>query len=121
MLHPIFSTAIQRPDLIAEHLSAYCAVISEDAKAVRVQFVRRAVAGSVAVVFGSVFVLLTGIAVMLGLLQNQFHWSLVVVPGVALLVTIAAAFKAMQPLSQGNFAEFKAQLKSDVSALRTAS
>ena len=121
MLHPIFSTVIQRPDLIAEHLSAYCEVFSEDAKAVQVQFVRRAIAGVIAAVFGLVFVSLSGVAVMLGFVQNQFHWSLVVVPSIALLVTVVAAVKAMQPLSKGNFAEFKAQLKSDVSALRIAS
>ena len=121
MLHPIFSTVIQRPDLIAEHLSAYCAVFSEDAKAVRIQFVRRAIAGSVAVIFGLVFLVMLGVAVMLGFVQNQFHWSLVVVPAVALLVAIVAAVKAMQPFGQGNFSELKAQLKSDVSALRAAS
>ena len=121
MLHPIFSTVIQRPDLIAEHLSAYCEVLSEDAKAVRAQLVRRAISGSIAIIFGLVFVSMTGVAVMLGFVQNQFHWSLVVVPGIALLIAVVAAFRAMQPLAQGNFAEFKAQLKSDVSALRTAS
>lgn len=121
MLHPIFATVIQRPDLIAEHFSAYCAVLNQDARAVRIQFVRRAIAGSLAVVCGSVFISMSGVAVMLGFVQNQFHWSLVVVPGVALLIAIVAAVVAMQPLAQGNFAEFKAQLKSDVSALRTAS
>ncbi len=121
MLHPIFSTVIQRPDLIAEHLSAYCEVFTEDARAIRVQFVRRAIAGLVAVVFGLVFVSMSGVAVMLGFVQNQFHWSLVAVPAIALLVTAVAAARALQPLAQGNFAEFKAQLKSDVSALRTAS
>lgn len=120
MLHPIFSTAIQRPDLIAEHLSAYCAVISQDAKAVQTQFTKRAVAGLVAAVFGLIFLMMAGVAVMLGFAQNQFHWSLVAVPGIALVVTVIAAIQARQPLVQGNFAEFRAQLKSDVSALRTA-
>lgn len=121
MLHPIFSTLVQRPDLIAEHLSAYCAVFSEDAKAARVQFVRRAIAGSIAVIFGLLFLVLVGVAVMIGFVQNQFHWSLVVVPGIALIVTAVASVKAMQPLVEGNFSEFKAQLKTDINALRAAS
>ena len=85
------------------------------------QFTARAVAGLVAAVFGLIFLMMTGVAVMLGFAQNQFHWSLVAVPGVALVVAVFAAIKAKQPLVQGNFAEFRAQLKSDVSALRTAS
>ncbi len=121
MLHPIFSTAIQRPDLIAEHVSAYCAVINQDAKAVGTQFVKRAIAGSVAVICGSIFVSLLGVAVMLGFTLNQFHWSLVVVPGVVLLIAVWAGFKAVQPLVHGNFADLKTQLKNDVSALRMAS
>lgn len=121
MLHPIFSTVIQRPDLIAEHVSAYCAVIGQDVKAVRAQVVKRAVAGAFAVVFGSVFLVLSGMAVMLGLLQNQFHWALVAVPGFALVVTVIAATKAMQPFSQDNFSEFKEQVQADVNALRAVS
>lgn len=121
MLHPIFSTAIQRPDLIAEHIAAYSAVISQDANAVKLQVMRRAIAGGMAVICGSVFLSMMGTAVMLGFIQNQFSWALVIVPGIALLLTVVAVFKAVQPLAQGNFSELKAQLKSDVDALRMAS
>ena len=121
MLHPIFSTVIQRPDLIAEHVSAYCDVISQDARTVGSQFAKRAIAGLVAVICGSIFILMVGMAVMLGTTLNQFHWSQVVVPGIALVITAGAAFKAIQPLAQDNFADLKAQLKNDVSALRMAS
>ena len=121
MLHPIFSTVIQRPDLIAEHISAYVAVLGQDVQAVRVQLVQRIIAGSVAVVFGLLFMVFTGIAVMLGVTQNNFNWSLIVVPGIMLVVAVIAAVKAIKPFSQGNFSEFKSQLKNDVSALHAAS
>ena len=58
---------------------------------------------------------------MLGFLQNQFHWVLVVVPGVALIGAIIAAVIAMKPLKSERFPELKAQIDSDAQALRTVS
>ena len=121
MLHPIFSTAIQRPDLIVEHASAYGALLSQDAKAVSTQLLTRALAYLLAVVCGSVFISMVGVAVMLGFVHNQFHWALVVVPATALLMTVVATVKATRPLAQDHFAEFKAQLSSDARALRMVS
>jgi hypothetical protein len=119
MLHPIFSTAIQRPDLIVEHVSAYGALLNQEARAISSQLVSRAVACLLAVLCGSIFVSMVGIAVMLGYMHNQFHWVLVVVPSAALIVTIFAALKAKQVVAFDHFAEFKAQLSSDMNALRT--
>lgn len=120
MLHPIFSAAIQRPDLIVEHLSAYGAMLSQDAKAAGTQFLKRVLAYLLTLIFGSVFLSTTGVAVMLGFTHQAFHWALVIVPGVALLMTLAAAVKASKPMAREDFAEFKAQLQSDARALRTA-
>ena len=71
-----------------------------------------------AVLTGVVFLGLAGVAVMLGLMQNQFHWVLVVVPGVALLLVIVAIVRAIKPWQTDRFAELKAQLDSDIRALR---
>ncbi len=120
MLHPIFSTAIQRPDLVIDHLSAYSALIGQEAKTAGSQYLKRAVASVVAVMCGAVFLSLAGIAVMLGILQNQFHWVLVAVPGAALLLTVVAIFEAKKPSPADTFAELKVQLARDTSALRMA-
>ena len=90
MLHPIFSTVIQRPDLVLPHLSAYGALVSLEAKTAGAQFARRALAWLLAAVCGALFFSLTGIALMLGFLNNQFHWVLVGVPCIALLATVIA-------------------------------
>ncbi len=58
---------------------------------------------------------------MLGFLQNQFHWVLVITPGIALILTIIAAFIVMKPLKKERFPELKAQIDSDAQALRTVS
>ena len=57
---------------------------------------------------------------MLGFLQNQFHWVLVVIPGTALLLTLIAIFEAKKSQPSDTFAELKAQLERDTSALRLA-
>jgi hypothetical protein len=119
MLHPIFSTLIQRPDLVLGHVSAYGALFSQEARQVGSQLVLRAVAGLLAVVCGSVFLSLTGVAVMLGFL-HQFHWALVAVPGAALVMLIIAVMQVKKPLVDEQFTELKAQFASDADALRNA-
>lgn len=120
MLHPLFSILIQRPDLVLDHVSAYAALINQEARVASGQLVRRSVAWALAGVCGCVFVMFTGIALMLGFLNNQFHWILLVVPGVALLMTVVAVAKAQQALPTEHFPELKAQIDSDARALRTA-
>lgn len=120
MLHPIFSTVVSRPDLVADHLSAYVALASEEAAATGRDLKVRALAFAVAGVFALVFVLLAGVAAMLGLLHGQFHWALVLVPGGALVVALVAALAGRRPAPGERFAELRRQLAADVGLLRTS-
>ena len=120
MLHPLFSILIQRPDMVLDHVSAYAALISQEAGVASGQLVRRGVAWALAGVCGCLFVMFTGIALMLGFLNNQFHWILLVVPGIALLMAVVAVAKARQSLPSDHFPELKAQIHSDARALRSA-
>ena len=119
MLHPLFSTVIQRPDLVMDHVSAYASLIHQEASAAGADLRTRLMAWLVALLAGVVFLALTGVAVMFGVMQNQFHWVLVAVPGVALLMTLFALMLARQSASEDRFSELKAQLESDARALRT--
>lgn len=121
MLHPLFSTLIQRPDLLVEHVSAYSALFHQEATQAGSVLVKRYVAWVIAAICGLVFVLFTGIALMLGTLQNQFHWVLLAVPGGALLLMLVAVAKAKAPLAEARFTELKAQINSDIQALRAVS
>jgi len=120
MLHPLFSTIVQRPDLVVDHLSAYAALFQEEASEAGSELLARVVAWAVAVVAAAVFLGLAGTAVMLGMLHNQFHWSLVVVPGIALAILAIAMLRARKPLATKRFPELKAQIDSDAHALRMA-
>jgi hypothetical protein len=57
---------------------------------------------------------------MLGVMLNQFHWVLVAVPVLLLVLMGIALVKAREPLHTQSFAEFKAQVDRDAQALRTA-
>ena len=118
MLHPLFSTLIQRPDLVVKHVSAYAALFNQEASVASAQLIRRSVAWALAGVCGCVFLMLAGIALMMGFLTNQFHWILVVVPGTVLLMTMIALVNARQALPTEHFPELKAQIESDARALR---
>ncbi|WP_309679602.1 hypothetical protein [Polaromonas sp.] len=120
MLHPLFSTLIQRPDLVADHVSAYAALFHEEASRAGAELVARTVAWALAVLALVVFLGLTGVALMLGLMQNHFHWVLVAVPGFALVLVVLAVVRAKKPLTSERFPELKAQIDSDARALRMA-
>jgi hypothetical protein len=120
MVHPIFSVLITRPELVMNHVAGYAALVQEEASTVGVQVAKRAVAWGIAVLALIVFLVLAGVAVMLGALQDEFHWVLVAAPGAALLVSVAAWSVARQRLPAKAFTELKAQLDADAQALRAA-
>lgn len=101
-----------------DHLSAYGALLQEEASSVSSELVGRATAWVLAVMAAVVFLGLSGTALMLGVLQNHFHWVLVAVPGVALALMVIAIIVAKKPLRSERFPELKAQIDSDARALR---
>ena len=118
MLHPLFSTLVKRPDLVVDHISAYTALFHQEAVSAGTDVLARAAAWVLAVLTGVVFLGLSGVAVMLGMMQNQFHWVLVAVPGFALLLVAVAVLRAVKPWQTERFPELKAQIDSDIRALR---
>lgn len=119
MIHPIFSVLINRPELVVDHVAGYAALVQEEASSVGAEVAKRAVAWGVAVVGILVFLVLAGVAVMLGVMLGAFHWVLVLTPGSALLVAVVAWNMARQRLPAKAFTELKAQLDADAQALRT--
>lgn len=118
MIHPIFSVLIRRPELVMDHVAGYAALMQEEASTVGSAVARRAIAWGVAVFAALVFLVLAGVAAMLGTMQGEFHWILVVVPGVALVIAVAAWNVARQRLPSKAFTELRAQLDADAQALR---
>ena len=118
MLHPIFSVLIHKPELVIDHMAGYAALVQEEASNVGLEVAKRVIAWAVAALGLLVFLVLAGVAVMLGAI-HEFHWALVLAPGVALLVSVLAWSFARQRLPAKAFTELKAQLDADAQALRT--
>jgi hypothetical protein len=118
MVHPIFSVLIKRPELVMDHVAGYAALVQEEASTVGVEVAKRVIAWGVAVFGFVVFLVLAGVAVMLGAMQGQFHWVLIAAPGAALLLSVVAWSVARQRLPAKAFSELKAQLDADAQALR---
>ena len=119
MLHPIISVLINRPELVMDHVAGYAALVQEEASSVGGEVAKRAMAWAVVAVGLLVFLVLAGVAVMLGVMQDEFHWILVAAPGAPLAVAAVAWNIARQRLPAQAFAELKAQLDADAQTLRT--
>ncbi len=119
MLHPLFATLIKRPDLIADHLAAYVELVSQESSGMGMDWLKRGLAWALVALGALVFVIFSGIALMLWAL-NQFHWALVAVPSVMLLLTLLAFLTARTPIDSAHFTELKEQMNSDLRALREA-
>jgi uncharacterized membrane protein YqjE len=118
MLHPLLTSLIKRPDLIVEHVSAYAALFHDEAVDVVKDLVIRAAAWVIALLSSVIFLILTGVAVIVGFTNEHFHWALIAVPAVALLIAIIAVVRAIKPWQTERFSELKAQVESDAEALR---
>lgn len=120
MLHPFISTLIRRPNLLIDHLAGYAELIREEASEAGGDLMERLVAWVLVVICATVFLILTGAALMLGAVTGQFHWALVAVPAVVLVLAGLAVLKARKPIIRDHFAEVKAQVDRDAQALRSA-
>lgn len=121
MVHPIFSVLISRPELVVEHMAGYAALARDEASSVGLEVARRAIAWAIAVLCFVTFLILAGVAVMLGSLNESFHISLVLVPALALAASAGAFLVARKRLPEKAFGDLKAQLDADAQALRAVS
>lgn len=118
MVHPIFSVLISRPELLVDHVAGYAALARDEASTVGNGVARRAIAWALTVFGLLLFLVLAGVAIMLGALLDRFHFTLVLVPAIALALAVAAFLQARKPLPEQAFAELKAQLEADAQTLR---
>ena len=118
MLHPIFSVLISKPELVMDHVAGYASLMREEASTVGTEVAKRAIAWGVAVMGFIIFLVLAGVAVMLGVMQDRFHWILLLVPATALALSVAAFLQARQKLPHQAFSELRSQLDADAQTIR---
>ncbi|MGO4606944.1 hypothetical protein AB4142_11440 [Variovorax sp. 2RAF20] len=120
MLHPIFSTVLGHPELVAEHLANYAALVRQESAQAGRGLVARIVAGVLAAACAALVLGLTGVAVLLGVMHGSFHWVLVAVPGVALVIAAICTWYATKSVPSYGFDDLRSQLGADLQALRDA-
>lgn len=118
MVHPIFTVLIAKPELVMEHVAGYASLMRDEASSVGREVAVRAVAWGITLFSLLVFLILAGVAVMMAAVQEQFYWSFVFVPAVALALAVIGFLVARKPLPEKAFGELKAQLDADAKALR---
>ncbi|HSW19992.1 MAG TPA: hypothetical protein VLJ86_22425 [Ramlibacter sp.] len=118
MLHPIFSLLISKPDLVFDHMAGYATLVREEAGAVGGEVAKRAIAWGICVMSFIMFLVLAGVAAMLGFMLERFHWILLLAPGVLLVVALIAFMQAREKLSGRAFTELRSQLDADAETLR---
>src|SRR5688572_15074057 len=97
MLHPIFSTVLGHPGLIADHLANYAALVRQESAEAGRGLMARLIAGVLAVATAVLALGLIGVAVLLGVLHGSFHWVLVAVPAVAVVIAAICTWIATRP------------------------
>lgn len=119
LVHPIFSVLISRPELVVDHLSGYAALAQQEAATLGKEVLLRAVAWVGAAVLFIVFLVLAGVAAMMGAMDG-FHWALLLVPGCPLVLGAVALVYARKGMPSQVFTELRGQLEADAQALRMA-
>ena len=113
---------IERPDLLIDHALAYAALAQREIESVKQHWIRRVVAGAVALASALSFIVLSGVAMMMcavAQVRVDAIWVLLAVPGAMLVVTLVAAMIA---LSKGAppAESLGDQIRIDLRAIRSA-
>ena len=120
MLYPFLKTLLLRPRLLATHLENYLDLVhSETGISVR-QGVVTLLAWIVCVGSFLLSLALAGVAVMFAVMLNNFHWALVLIPVVPLLIGVVAAGVACRKVNYSPLLEIRQQLAADLKMFDTA-
>lgn len=119
MLPPLLKIIINEPGLLSEHLEAYSQLLIKDVTLWRASLKRqmkwKMVLGGNLVLF----LLLSGIAIMLWGATQTTHWSLIVIPLIPLFFAIVSALMlSRKDTVREPFVTLKKQLCSDIQMLK---
>lgn len=125
MIHPALRTALARPDLLAEHASAYACLLSEGVSLEGSHLKRRLACQLAALALAVAAVVLAGVAVLLWSASlpgaTLQPWWFLAVPAAPLLAALALAWLGRDRKSlNGALAALGQQLSADAEMLRVA-
>jgi hypothetical protein len=124
MMHPLFSTLITRPELLAEHVGAYIALARAEAGEASAALRARALLTGLMALGLLLGLGLGGVALLLyavlPLQQMPRPWLLALVPAAPLLLAGACWLGLQRQTSQGAFQALRQQVAVDAALLREA-
>jgi hypothetical protein len=124
MVHPLFRLITTRPQLLAEHVSAYTDLLAEELTSSGALLKRRLMLQFVALAAAAVGVVLAGVALMLwaalpeGSLRQP--WLLLLVPALPLAIAVWASATGGALPTSDLLVTFRRQLAADTAMLRQA-
>lgn len=120
MLHPLLRLALARPDLLANHASAYAGLALDNARDVVADWQWRLVGWALLAGGLSLCLILGGVALMLygAVAAPPTPWLLWAVPLTPLLIALIGAWLARRPGAPRRGASVAQQFEADLSLLR---
>jgi len=124
MIHPLFRLIAAEPQMVGDHLGAYCTLFGDELRSVTTHWSRRLVLQIAAAALLAVALGLAGVSVLLwavtASLPADAAWALVLVP----LAPVAAALLCQSAARGGspaaNFVAMRRQIDADMQMLREA-
>ncbi len=119
-MHPLFTLATQRPQLLLQHAAAYTHLAQAELAGVGARAKRQALLAVAAGILFSVALVLAGMSLMLFTLLDtaartpQAQWVLWLVPAVPALGAVACALAMRNSVAAGATDALKAQWRADV-------
>lgn len=121
MIHPLIKLVATRPELVANHLSAYAALIGSEARQAQSRWTVRLLLIALALCCVGVAAVLAGVALMLWAVlpevQRDAVWALWAAPAVPALVAVVAGLIARRPATVPAFAAVQQQFEADARML----
>lgn len=124
-IHPLLKLAMSQPHLIGQHLEAYTALVSDEAKKVSASMVIRIGLYAGAGLSALIGLLLIGVALLIRASVSSIDypagWALVVVPLTPFVVAAVLVFTARSKPAEKAFDVVKTQIKADIDLLKGVS
>ena len=125
MIHPLLQLIATKPQLLGDHVEAYAELVGAEVSKTSKMWISRVVSGLAAALLLTIFLVFTGVALMLWAVvptdSMNVPWLLVVVPLVPLVAAIVFGLKARAHPEQNAFQTVKEQLSADMAMLREVS
>lgn len=116
MIYALFKALLLKPKLLAAHMRNYGELVRCEMQVTMRHWIVKAVAWLTMGVCLLLFLVLAGVAVMIGALQDQRHWILLLVPSIPLLMAVVALMVALRKTPHSPVRAIRQQFVADVAA-----